>query len=167
MDTWTIESNPAKQTVLTWAVVVVGLILVYGFRDFDSSGFTNSMAGFLLGVLLLVVGLPGIFMTGKQTITVDPQARRILIEDTSHFGKKTRSISFREIVDISVSSLGNRSDGSVSYYVTLKLASGENHPLFFPSYYDGRWDRSVAESRCRRLAMYLGRIPTDPGMPDA
>lgn len=155
MDTWKIESNPAKQTVLTWAIVAAGLILAYGFRDFDSSGFTNSLAGFLLGILLLLIGVPGIFMAGKETITVDPKARRILIDGTSRFGKKSRSISFSEIVEVFVSELGARSDGSVSYYVTLRLRSGESYPLFFPAYYDGRWDRSVAEDRCRRLEEYL------------
>lgn len=155
MDTWKIESNPAKQTVLTWSIVVVGLILIFGFRDFDGSGFTNSLAGFLLGILLLLIGVPGIFMVGKQTITVDPKACRITIEDATRFGKKIRTIPFEEIVELYISELGARSEGSVSYYVTLKLRSGKNYPLFFPSYFDGRWDRSAAESRCRRLEEYL------------
>lgn len=157
MDTWRIESNPAKQTVLTWAIVVAGLALAYGFRNFDSSGFTNSLAGFLLGILLLIIGVPSILMVGKQTITVDPEARQITIEDASRFGTKSRIIAFNEIDDLHVSRLGNRSEGSVNYYVTLKLKSGKNQPLFFPSYYDGRWDRSVAESRCRRLQEFLGK----------
>jgi hypothetical protein len=159
LDKWQIESNPQKQRALTWAIVVVGLMLAFGFRDFDTSAFTNSLAGFLLGVLLLVIGIPGVFMIAKQEITVDPKARRILIEDTSRFRKKSRAISFHEIAEVDVSSLGNRSEGSVSYYVTLKLRSGESYPLFFPAYYDGRWDRSVAESRRRRIEEYLGHIP--------
>lgn len=97
MDTWKITSNPVKQTILTWAIVAAGLILAYGFRDFDSSGLSNSLAGFLLGVLLLIIGIPGLFMIGKQEITVDPKARRILIEDTSRFGKKSRAILFEEV----------------------------------------------------------------------
>jgi len=155
MDTWKIESNPGKQTLLTWAIVVVGLILVYGFRDFDGSGFTNSLAGFLLGILLLVIGVPGLFKVGKQSITVDPKACQIIVEDSSRFGAKKRIIPFSEITDLCVSSLGNRSEGSISYYVAVKLTSGKDYPLFFPSYYDGRWDESVAESRCRRLEEYL------------
>jgi hypothetical protein len=148
--------------VLSWAIIVVGLILMYGFRNFDGSGFTNSLAGFLLGVLLLVIGVPAILMVGKQTITVDPNARQITVEDNSRFGVKQKIIPFNEIVDLRVSRLGNRTEGSVSYYVSLKLTSGKNYPLFFPAYYDGRWDRSVAESRCSRLADYLGR-PTGSG----
>jgi hypothetical protein len=157
MDTWTIESNPAKQTILTWAMIVVGLILMYGFRNFDASGFTNSMAGFLLGVLLMIIGVPAVLMLGKQTIIVDPKARHILMEDVSRFGSKKKIIPFNDIVDARVSRLGNRTEGSVTYYVTLKLTSGKTFPLFFPAYFDGRWDRSVAESRCSRLEEYLGR----------
>jgi hypothetical protein len=157
MDTWKIESNPAKQTVLTWAVVLAGLVLAYGFRDFDASGFTNSLAGFLLGILLLTIGVPSALLVGKQTITVDPKACQIMIEDTSRFGKKNRIIPFNEIDSLHVSSLGNRSEGSTTYYISLKLRSGKSYPLFFPSYYDGRWDRSVAESRCSRLQEFLGK----------
>ncbi len=157
MDPWKIESNSVKQSAFTWAIVVVGLVLMYGFRDFDGSGFTDSLAGFLLGVLLLIVGVPGILMVGKETISVDPNARQISIEHASRFGKKNRIIPFNDIIDVHVSSLGNRSEGSVSYYVTLKLSSGKNFPLFFPAYYDGRWDRSIAEGRCSRLEEYLGR----------
>ena len=155
MDTWKIESNPAKQTVLTWSIVVVGLILIFGFRDFDGSGFTNSLAGFLLGILLLVIGVPGLFKVGKQSITVDPKACQIIVEDSSRFGAKKQIIPFSEIRDLCVSTTGNRSEGSISYYITVKLTSGKDYPLFFPSYYDGRWDESVAESRCRRLEEYL------------
>ena len=155
MEIWTTESNPVKQSILSWAIVVVGLILVYGFRNFDVSGFTNSLAGFLLGILLVLIGVPAVLMVGKQTITVDPKIRQILIEDESRFGTKKKIIPFNEIVDLHVSSLGRRSEGTVSYYVSLKMTSGKTLPLFFPAYYEGRWDRSVAESRCSRIQSYL------------
>ena len=151
MNIWTIESNPLKQTLFTWAMIMVGMVLVYGFRHYDGSYVSNSLAGFLLGVLLLSIGIPGLFMIGKQTITVDGNSGHIVIEDVKRFVKKKTMIYFRDIADVHVSELGNRSEGSVSYYVTLTLKSGKVHPLFFPAYYDGRWDRSIAESRCRQL----------------
>ncbi|MDD8017575.1 MAG: hypothetical protein PHP42_04320 [Bacteroidota bacterium] len=155
MDTWKVESNPAKQMIFTCGIVVVGLVLAYGFRHFDRSGFTNSLAGFLLGILLLVIGVPGLFMIRRESITVDSTTRRITIEKTNRFGKKDKIILFSEIADVSVTQLGNSSDGSPNFHVTLSLRSGKNFPLFFPAYYDGRWDRSVAEDRCRRLEKYL------------
>jgi hypothetical protein len=157
MEAWSIASNPRKQSVLTWAIIAVGLILAYGFRDFDSSGFTNSLAGFLLGLLLVAVGILAVIMGGPQLITVDPAGRRVVVEDMRRWGKKVRVIPFEDIGEVRVAQMGNRSDGSVSYYVSLHLRTGKNYPLFYPAYYDGRWDRSVAEERCSRLEAYLGR----------
>jgi hypothetical protein len=74
-----------------------------------------------------------------------------VIEDVARFKKKKQIICFNDIVEVYVSELGNRSEGSVSYYVTLRLKSEKNCPLFFPAYYDGRWNKSIAESRCRQL----------------
>jgi len=155
MDIWKIESNPVKQTILTWAIVIVGLILAYGFRNYDGSYLSNSLSGFLLGILLLLVGVPGVFMIVKQTITIDRNSRQIVIEDVSRFKQKNQIIYFDEIDEVYVSRLGNRSEGSISYYVTLKLKSGNNYPLFFPAYYDRRWNKSIAESRCNQLKEFL------------
>jgi hypothetical protein len=44
---------------------------------------SNAMAGFLLGVLLLFIGVAGFLLSGKQTVVVDPKSRRITIEDTA------------------------------------------------------------------------------------
>ena len=157
MDTWKIESNPGKQVVLGWIVLVVGLTLAIGFRDFDSSGLTNSLAGFLLGLLLLLIGTGTLLLGGKRTVSVDPEARRVLIEDASRFGQKERSIAFDEVGEVYVDSLGDKEGGSISYDVVLKLTSGEAVSLFRPAYFEGTWNRSVMESRCRRLEEYLRR----------
>lgn len=88
MNIWRIESNPRKQTLLTWAIVLVGLILVYGFRNYAAAHFGNSMAGFLLGIFLLAIGIPALFLIGKQTITVDRTEAHITIEDVTFQEKK-------------------------------------------------------------------------------
>ncbi|HEY3417648.1 MAG TPA: hypothetical protein VGM23_12255 [Armatimonadota bacterium] len=77
------------------------------------------------------------------------------MEDTTLFGTKLRLIAFEDIREASVASLGKRSNYVITYYVMLKLTTGATYPLFFPAYYEGRWDRSVAEDRCRRLEEYL------------
>ena len=112
MDTWRIESSPGKQAFIAWSILIVGLILAFGFRNFDSSGLTNSLAGFLLGLLLLLIGFAGLLMGGKRSVTVDPHARRILIEDVNRFGEKERSISFDEVGKVYVGRLGNREGAS-------------------------------------------------------
>jgi hypothetical protein len=88
MNNWTIQSNPVKQAVLTVIIIILGVLLMYGFRNFDSTGFTNSLAGFLLGVLLLVIGFPDLVTIGKETITVLPKERKILIVNKNLFRKK-------------------------------------------------------------------------------
>lgn len=155
MDIWRSESSSGKQLVLTAAVLLVGLLLVIGFRHYSGPGMSNSMAGYLLGWLLLIIGVAGLLTWGKQTITVDPTIGRIEVEDTNFWGKKTREIAFDEIMETRVAEIGDRSDHAVTYYLLLKLKNGNSYPLFYPAYYDGKWERSVAEDRRQRLETYL------------
>ena len=157
MESWKIESSPGKQVALGWIILLVGLILAIGFRNFDSSCLTNSLAGFLLGLLLLLVGIAALVMGGRRTITVDPEARRISIDDVNRFGQKSRLIPFDEVERVYVGSLGNREGGSISYDVLLKLKMGVNVSLFRPAYFEGTWNRSVMEDRYRRLEEYIQR----------
>lgn len=152
MDSLKFESNPAKQTALLWACVLAGLVLVIGFRNFSGPGLTNSVAGFLLGLLLLLIGIAAFLVNGKQTIIVDPESRVIVVEDANRFGTKTRRIAFSDIVRIGLGYLGKKSNHVNFYYLFLKLKSGEEYPLFAPGrFYSGTSDRTVMESRRRRL----------------
>jgi len=157
MNNWKIESSPIKQLIMTIAIIIAGIVLMYGFRNYDASGFTNSLAGFLLGVLLLLIGVPGLLAISKETITVFPKERKILIENNNLFRKNIRNIFFNEIESIHLSTLGNKTDGSRSYYLVLELRSGKSFPLFFPAYYTGRFNRAIAEDRRRRLENYINQ----------
>lgn len=57
MENLTSHSQPGKQWALTMGCAVVGLALTVGYHDFTGPDLTNSMAGFLLGLLLLVIGI--------------------------------------------------------------------------------------------------------------
>ena len=152
MDSWKFESNSGKQTALALACIATGLILAMGFRHFDASGMTNSLAGFLLGVMLLLIGLSAFLAGGQQTIVVDPKSRRIVVEDTNRFGVKKRFILFGDIVDTDIGYFGKRSNDVNFYYIVLKLSSGEKYPLFAPGrFYEGGSDRDVMENRRQRL----------------
>ena len=153
MEFWKTESNPQKQTAFAIVVIVAGCILAYGFRHYTVS--SNALAGFLLGILLLVVGISALLTGGKESITIDPSRHVILIENENLFGRKNRLIPFNEIAGARVSEFGKRSNYTVTYYITLRLTTGENYPLFYPAYYDGRWNPSVAEERLRRFETYL------------
>jgi hypothetical protein len=155
LDVWTSYSNPARQTLLSIACAIAGLALLIGFRDFGSPN-SNAFAGFMLGVLLLVIGIPGLLVSGKQTVVVDPNARAITITDTNMFRTKQRVISFGDVTGVSIGSLGKRSNYMMNYYLVLKLTSGENYPLFAPGlFYAGSSDRSIVAGWKQRLEGYL------------
>lgn len=157
MDLWKSQSNPGKQLVLSVACAAVGLVLAIGFRDFGSLG-SNAMAGFLLGLLLLLIGVPGFLLSGKQTVIVDPKTRCITIEDSNRLRTKKRSIPFSEIVNVSIGYLGKRSNYVMWYYLVLKLKSGEDYPLFAPGlFFEGGSDKSIVTSWKQRLEGYLGQ----------
>jgi hypothetical protein len=157
VDVWKSQSNSGKQTMLSVACAAVGLILVISFRAFKGFG-TNTMAGFLLGLLLLLIGVAGFLVSGKQTVIVDPKARRITIEDSNRFHTKRRLIPFSDIAGISIGYLGKRSNYVMQYYLVLKLRSGEDYPLFSPGrFFEGGSDRSIVASWKQRLEEHLGQ----------
>lgn len=156
MDTWRSENNPGKQTALAFVCVLVGVVLAIGFRNFSGPGMTNSLAGFLLGLMLLFIGIWGLLVTGKQTIVIDPKTRRITVEDISRLRTKKRSIPFGDVADIRIGYLGKRSNFVEYYYLILKLNNGEEYPLFSAGrFYEGGSDRAVVEGWRRRLEEYL------------
>lgn len=156
MDSWRSENNPGKQTALAFVCVLVGAGLTIAFRHFSGPGMTNSLAGFLLGLMLVIIGIWGLLVSGKQTIVIDPKTRRITVEDISRLSTKKRSIPFGDIADIRIGYLGKRSNFVEYYYLILKLNDGEEYPLFSAGrFYEGSSDRTVVESWQQRLEEYL------------
>lgn len=155
MNSWISQSNPAKQTALSLICALAGLALTVGFRHFSSAD-TNALAGFLLGLLLLGIGVIGFLVSGKQTVVIDPQARRITVEDSNRFGTKKRFIPFRDITDISLGYLGKKSNFVEWYYLILELKNGETYSLFPPGrFFEGGSDRATVAGWKRRLEEYL------------
>jgi hypothetical protein len=156
MDVWTSQSNPGRQTLLSIGCAVVGLALMIGFRHFSGSD-SNTLAGFLLGVLLLVIGVAGFLVSGKQTVVIDPNTRSITIEDSNRIRSKKRMIAFGNIAGISIGYLGKKSNFVTWYYLILKLKNGEEYPLFSPGYfYKGGSDRLIVVGWKQLLEGYLG-----------
>lgn len=157
MDPWTSRSDSGRQTLAAIGSAVVGVVLCVGFSGFAARG-ANALAGFLLGVLLLVIGVIAFLLTGPQTIVVDPKKRLIVVEDANRFGRLERAIPFGDVGEISVGYLGKKSNNVQWYYLVLKLRGGETYSLFAPGrFYEGGSDRSVVEGWQRRLEEYLGR----------
>ena len=155
MDLWRMQSNPVKQDLLSLGSSIVGLALVIGFRHFSTAG-SNDKAGFLLGVLLLIIGIAGFLAGGKQTVVIDPDRRSITVEDANRLGTKKSSIQFADITGVGIGYLGKRSNFVNWYYLQLELRSGEMYSLFPPGrFFEGGSDRSAVEGWKRRLQQYL------------
>jgi hypothetical protein len=153
--TWTMQSRRGRQTALAVGGLIAGLVLMVGFRDYH--GDSNMLAGFLLGVLLLVIGGAGLMVGGTQTVVVDPVLRRIVVEDKKALGgTKRREIGFGEVTGISIGHLGKKSNFVQTYYLVLRLANGREYPLFAPGrFYPGASDRATVESWRQRLQGYM------------
>jgi hypothetical protein len=156
MEKWKSQSHPGKQIAAAIVCIGFGLALAVGFHNFDGPGMTNSKAGFLLGLLLLIIGTIGLLMQGRQTVVIDPAAQSITIEDNTRFGTKRRLIGFHDIAEVGIGYLGKRSNYFTCYYLVLKLRNGEEYPLFAPGrFYEGASDRSIVEGWRLRLEKYI------------
>jgi hypothetical protein len=153
---WKFTSNYPKQVALAFAAVSIGVTLLIGFRNFDASGMSNSLAGFLLGLLLLVIGVIALLTQGRQTIVIDPRMRLIIMEEMTPLGIKKRLIRFDDIVDTRVGYLGKKANFVNMYYIKLHLRNGKAYSLFSPGrFYDGGSDRYVMETRRQQLEQLL------------
>ena len=151
MDTWISHSRSTQQTAVAALSALAGFVLAYGLYHVG-----HLAAGFLLGLLLLALGMAGLLTGGRQTITINPRTRQITVEDVTRLGAKTRCIGFDEIVDISIGYLGKKSNYVTCYYLMLKLKGGEEYSLFAPGrFYAGGSDRSVVEGWRDRLRGYV------------
>jgi hypothetical protein len=154
MDLWKIQSNPAKQMMMAILSSALGILLLL-LNDYNLAN-TNTLAGFLLGLILLFVGIAGVFFNSKQTIIVDPIKKCITIEDLGIIKKQKRKILFSEIVDINIGYLGRYSNYVTWYYLILKLRNGENYSLFTPGrFFRGGSSRTTAEGWKRQLSEYI------------
>ena len=137
--------------------LAVGAILMWATRGFGIAG-RNTLAGFLLGVLLSVIGAASILVGGSQTVTVDPRKRLIEVTDARPVGGRRTVIAFQQVTSVSIGYLGKHSNLVNTYYLVLHLADGREYPLFAPGrFFEGASDRDVVEGWRTRLGEYLGR----------
>jgi len=153
MEIWKSENNPNKQIAVSLFFTTIGLVLMALCRNFISSGSAGEIAGFFLGILVLIIGGYYLLVGGKQVVIIDPNKRSITIEDNNRFGSKTRVIEFQNIVDVRLGWNGKKTT-FYYYFLLLKLKDGKNYPLF-NQYYPGSFDRTAVESWKTRLKNYL------------
>ena len=153
-DLWVTESSPQRQSAVSWVLLAVGLALVAAFRGFQGPVLSTSMAGFLLGVLLISIAAASLLSAGKQIITVDPQRRQIVVRGQNRFSGGKKVILFKDVARVRVGRFGQASSGTESFHVSVVLKQGGTVPLFF-GFFEGQFDRDVAQARCDRLTAYL------------
>ena len=157
MDRWVSQSRPPTQYATAVGLLVVGGLLALGFRGSLRSG-GDAVAGFWLGVLLVVIGAAALLATGRQTVVVDPGSRTITVTDSSLLRSSERVIRFDDVTDVGIGYLGKRSNFVNFYYLTLHLVVGRDYALFAPGrFFPGASDRSTVEAWRRRLLAALGR----------
>lgn len=151
---WRTESSTANQTFAAVAMFLLGTTLAIGFRGFEGPGFTQSRAAFVLGALLLVVGIGAFLFGSKQTIVVDTRSRRIIVENRSRLRQSEKEVPFKDISEVYVGEHGDKEGGSIRYYVLAKLKSGKEVALFL-GFFEGSHSKPIMEARCQRLAECL------------
>lgn len=157
MDPWISRSRPGWQLAVGIGAAVVGGALAWATCDFATRG-GDVFAGFLLGLLLLVLGAASVLMSGPQTVIVDPRKRLIQVTDVHPGGRKLTTIPFQHVAQISIGYLGKRSAFMNTYYLVLHLTDGREYPLFAPGrFYQGASDRGVVEGWRERLQSYLAQ----------
>ena len=155
MTPWITHSSPSRQALYgiissALGALLVAAVLASGHRT------ENATLGGLLGGLLLVIGAAGLLTTGKQTVTIDPSERRIVVEESQVLGAKSRTIPFGEIEHVSIGYLGKKSNFVSFYYLVLRLQTGEEYPLFAPGRgFEGAWSRDTVDGWRDRVEEYL------------
>lgn len=163
-DSWKTENSVPTQTTAGLLMVGVGLWLVYGFRHHGGPVMSDSFAGYLLGWMVLALGVTSLTWGGKVVVTVDGRRRCVVVEARNRFRTRRTTFLFKDVAresDVFVRSLGDRINGSMSYHVVVRLRSGEEVALFYP-FFSGQNDRQVAETRCLRLRAGIFSSGTAP-----
>jgi len=155
-EVWRTESRRGDQTLAAGVGFAVGLVLAVGFRPGSWGGgdHGNRVAGFLLGLLLCLIGGALLLLDTRQAVVVDPVDRVVRIESRSRFGSKVRKIGFDEIERVYVRALAGHHGGTPAY-VAARLRTGKDVAVFV-GFYAGQFSRTATEERCRRLEGYLG-----------
>ena len=163
MDVWESSSDGRRQTFLSAACLAVGVLLIISLHDFGASG-SSRQAGFLLGMVLALLGAASLAVSGRQTVLVDSRKCQISIHDHRLVGHKIRTIAFSEVVDVQVAYLQTRSRQVLQYFLQLQLRNGEAYPLFAPGrVYIGSSDPAiVAGWKTRLLSLIHISEPTRP-----
>lgn len=178
MEKWIIASNPEKKVGYTLeevlsvlgGVVFVIMILVW-YKN--HAGFWQIAPVILIGGVMVMIVIFFSYKSpldsGRKVITVDPELRKIIIEDTYQSNRTTQTIHFDNIrkvyVDDGISlyeKIMYETPGFldvVNYDIVLKLDNSSKFYLFGKYYFEGRTNESTMEERKKKLQTMLRNTP--------
>lgn len=162
MDIWETRSNNRQQIAISTVCLIVGAVLTVALRDYGLSG-SNRQAGFLLGVVLLGLGIATLVAGGSQTVQVDADTREIRVMDQRLIGSRTQTVAFDQVQHVEIACLQTRSQHALRYFLQLQLISGEAVTLFSPEKaYPLAADPAVVARWKQRLDLMLATRAHDP-----
>jgi zinc transporter ZupT len=151
-----LESQPAANTLLYIATIVIGLALMFLARDFSHGG-TNVLAGFFLGCMLFVLGLLGMLIGETRTVELDERRKRIVLSITRRVGGcRQVVIPFSEVRNMGIGMQGKVTSGSRFYDLVLTTTNGKEIYLFGGCVFEGRMSREWVESLKKRFEKAVG-----------
>lgn len=155
--TWITHSNTQKQQILFSVVLIAGItiialtFLITPLADMQISQY----ATLTLGLLLIVVSVFSLLTQIHQTVIVDKTKREIQLVTKSRTGTQTKTIPFDSVTTVTLSEHGDPEGGTITYYVTITDKAGEEIPLFFPAYFEGRFSRTIMKDNIERIVEAL------------
>lgn len=157
MEPWISESNRKSNVVMIVFALIAGLLLVINTWGVELGQSSNERSALMLGLLLIIIGVVGLFSGGKEIVTVDPNRGLIEIEKTNIFGKTKREIMFADIEDVLIGWVGKKSNYMNFYFIILKVKDKGEVTLFSPGYFKGASSRETVEGWKIRLQDYIGK----------
>jgi hypothetical protein len=136
-----IKNNKTNQKIIALAMLAVGGLMIFLVLKIKQEWSANEMAGFSLGILLVIIGAAGFLSNQETTTTIDLRRKIIRVEDASFARTTVRVVMFKEIKDITVEQIGDHTDGSPSFHLVVQQFSGKNLPILV-----GIYDNTFSEN---------------------
>jgi len=152
-----LESQRGKQTFGYWVGIAVGGLMVWLTRDWQGPGFSNELAGHLLGWGIVLLCLGAMVVGEKRILTLDPKKQQLVLEIQSRLGNKRLSYGFDQIVEFYVDRMGSTDGGSPYFDIVLVPRTGKRIWLFGGTYFEGRFQEASINALCQRFNDLLSK----------
>lgn len=149
---WVTKSSPFLQWILVGSILSVGILFITSLWSVPKDNDTFEQTCFILGWLLIGVGIIGGSCIETSTVTVDQEFGLILIESRSLSKFKLDMIALKDIQEMSLENHG-QDQMLVRYYIEITSVSGEKYKVF-----DGAFDDAVDAHKMSSKLNRLQRI---------